>query len=82
MTIADDWNLKHQTNNLGRAPPSPRGFSISATIPDGPAALLDTILLMAFLFISKVIGSLKTSTGLSNVSSFGFDGNLTLRRRS
>ena len=60
------------------APASPTGFSISATISDGPAALPDAILLMAFVNISKVIGSFGPSTGLSSDRSSGFQGNSML----
>ena len=38
------------------------GFSISATNTDGPTALSEAIMLMAFLIISVVIGSLRHST--------------------
>ena len=44
------------------------------SIPDGPAALPDAILVMAFVIISKVIGSLGPSTGLSSDRSSGFKG--------
>ena len=47
----------------------------SATIPDGPAALPEAILLMALLIISMVIGSLWPSTGLFCDRYSGFHGN-------
>ena len=74
--------MSSMRSRTSTAPASPMGFSISATIPDGPAALPDAILLMAFVIISKVIGSLGPSTGLSSDRSSGFQGNSTLRRHS
>ena len=62
------------------APASPTGFSISATIPDGPAALPDAILVMALVIISKVIGSLRPSTGLSSDRSSGMNIILVISR--
>ena len=64
------------------APGSPTGFSILATKTYGPAALPKAILLMVFVIISVVIGSLEPSTGLSSVRLSGFIGNSTLSRRS
>ena len=43
------------------APPEPEGSSISVTKPEKPAAFQKLILLMAFLTIAVVIGSLGPS---------------------
>ena len=63
------WSASMRSHTL-TTPDTPTGFS--ATIPDGLAAFLEAILLMAFVIISKVLGSLGPSTGLSSDRSSGF----------
>ena len=55
--------MSSMRSHTSTAPASPTGFSISATIPDGLAALPDAILLMAFEIISKVMARLGLQLG-------------------
>ena len=50
--------MSSMRSRTSTVPASPTGFSISATIPDGPAALPDAILLMAFVMITTAISKM------------------------
>ena len=62
------------------APLGPADLRISPTTSKGPTAFSKLILLMAFLTIAVVIGSLGPFTGYTSDKPLGFHENSTLRR--